>query len=236
MRPVLCVDSGSTRVKWGLAPAEGDWLERGSCPAGDLGGLRAAAARAGSALVADVAGPDRVDALREALRGRRTRLIVPGARALGVRNLYERPRELGADRWCAALAAHRRHGACLVVLAGTALTLNLVDREGNFRGGAVLPGVGLMRASLACATRLDPPDPGPGCRVPARNPDDAVAAGVRLAAEGAIRLFARRCGAGRMRTVVSGGDGERVAGWFPGASLAPDLVLEGVRMMRAVRR
>lgn len=231
MKPVLCVDSGSTRIKWGLADGGAGWLARGSCGEDGLEELREAAGRAGSALVADVAGPGRVEALRRALRGRDARFITGEDRVPGMRNLYDRPGELGADRWCAAVAAHRMFGACLVALAGTALTLNLVDPEGNFRGGAVLPGVGLMRSSLAGATRLDPVAPPGDAGVPARGTDDAVAAGIRLAAEGAVRLFRERCGASGVDTVVSGGDAGLVSGWLPGAREVPDLVLDGVRMV-----
>src|SRR5688572_3917000 len=52
---------------------------------------------------------------------------------------YQEPQTLGSDRWLGALAAHRRYGDCVVVDCGTALTINLVDGDGLFLGGAIAP-------------------------------------------------------------------------------------------------
>jgi pantothenate kinase type III len=50
---------------------------------------------------------------------------------------YETPHTLGADRWVTALAAHRRHGRAVVVDCGSATTVNLVEADGTFHGGAI---------------------------------------------------------------------------------------------------
>ncbi|MFA6235483.1 MAG: type III pantothenate kinase [Bacteroidota bacterium] len=49
---------------------------------------------------------------------------------------------LGADRYCGVLAARERYGAPVIVAdCGTATTVNVVDAEGFFLGGAIAPGV-----------------------------------------------------------------------------------------------
>jgi len=69
--------------------------------------------------------------------------------AAGVVTQYENPEQLGVDRWLAALAAYKiAAGAVAVIDAGTALTVDIVDRHGRHLGGSISPGVALMVASL----------------------------------------------------------------------------------------
>lgn len=60
----------------------------------------------------------------------------------GVINGYERPGQLGVDRWLALIgAADRVVGDCIVIDAGSAITLDLLRADGQHLGGAILPGV-----------------------------------------------------------------------------------------------
>lgn len=71
----------------------------------------------------------------------------------GVTNAYRQPRRLGVDRWVAMIAAWAElEASCLVVDAGTALTIDAIDDEGNHLGGQIIPGVETMLDSLASAT------------------------------------------------------------------------------------
>jgi type III pantothenate kinase len=87
------------------------------------------------------------------------------AEQCGVRNLYERPEQLGPDRWAALIAARALHpsGPALVVNAGTATTVDMLSGDGRFLGGAILPGVELMRFVLHEHTGRLPLDEG-SCR------------------------------------------------------------------------
>jgi type III pantothenate kinase len=70
-----------------------------------------------------------------------------------VRNHYVPPQQLGSDRWAALVAARQRHGgACLVVNAGTAMTVDALSPCGAFLGGLIVPGIRLMAESLLRAT------------------------------------------------------------------------------------
>ncbi|MCB2204965.1 type III pantothenate kinase [bacterium] len=62
---------------------------------------------------------------------------------------YRTMETLGADRYCAVLAARSLAGSPVVVIdCGTATTFNVVDREGYFRGGAIAPGIRTAFAAL----------------------------------------------------------------------------------------
>ena len=61
--------------------------------------------------------------------------------ALGVRNGYQQPEQLGVDRWLALIAAAEIvNGDALVIDAGSAITLDLLRADGQHLGGAILPG------------------------------------------------------------------------------------------------
>ena len=82
--------------------------------------------------------------------------LTASAAACGVTNRYARPTQLGADRWASLIAAWRRSTAtdlfppaCVVVNAGTAVTIDALDANGVFHGGLILPGMRLMLEALA---------------------------------------------------------------------------------------
>jgi len=79
------------------------------------------------------------------------------AQQAGVCNAYADPAKLGVDRWLALLAARRHLGsAALLVDAGTAMTLDVLDAEGMHQGGLIAPGLRMMRESLHGNTQLLP--------------------------------------------------------------------------------
>ncbi len=74
--------------------------------------------------------------------------VGPGIRT-GMRILYDNPREVGVDRIVAAIAAYARHGGPSIVVAlGTATVFTAVSKEGDFLGGAIVPGVGISVEAL----------------------------------------------------------------------------------------
>ena len=86
------------------------------------------------------------------------RWVVSSAHAGGVTNGYEHPNRLGVDRWVALIGARHRvlaRGAprpALVVMVGTAVTVDALDETGRFLGGLILPGFGLMLRALEMGT------------------------------------------------------------------------------------
>ncbi|XLM21082.1 type III pantothenate kinase, partial [Chromobacterium piscinae] len=68
-------------------------------------------------------------------------------------NHYRNTAEQGADRWLAVLAAREICcGDVIVACAGTALTVETLTADGDYLGGLILPGHGLMLHSLAQGT------------------------------------------------------------------------------------
>src|SRR6267378_7946933 len=71
---------------------------------------------------------------------------------LGTKALVDRPEEVGADRLVNTVAAHDRYqGPLIVVDFGTATTLDVVDRDGNYCGGVIAPGINLSLRALDMA-------------------------------------------------------------------------------------
>ena len=122
---------------------------------------------------------------------------------------YDTPNTLGADRWLAALAAHRRFGRALAIDCGSATTINLVEADGRFRGGAIAPGLAALRAGMRAATPALPAAELEAMpRVPARSSQESVDTGVLLGFAGMVeRLVAEavRSARGPLQIVVTGG-------------------------------
>src|SRR5262249_54410359 len=92
-----------------------------------------------------------------------------------LRLAYATPQTLGADRWLGALAAHRSVGRAVTVDCGSAVTVNLVEDDGTFRGGAIAPGLRALVQGMAAVTpHLPAAEPGHAVAVPPRSSADAV--------------------------------------------------------------
>lgn len=70
---------------------------------------------------------------------------------------YPRPETIGADRLANAIAVKQRYGAPAVVVDfGTAVTFDVVNREGNYAGGIIAPGLSALTTYLHEKTALLP--------------------------------------------------------------------------------
>ena len=107
-------------------------------------------------------------------------------------NGYRDPRQLGADRWHAMIAARQSfpERPLVVVCAGTATTVDSIDAGGRFLGGAIAPGTSLMADSLARGTARLPRSTGRPVAMP-DNTDDAIATGVADALAGLVERRVR---------------------------------------------
>ena len=75
-----------------------------------------------------------------------TRLLIVGEPdcKLGIEVLIDRPQEAGADRLVGVIAGYKKHGGPLITIDfGSATTFDIVDKNGNFAGGVLAPGVEL---------------------------------------------------------------------------------------------
>jgi type III pantothenate kinase len=149
------------------------------------------------------------------------------------------PEAIGIDRLCAAVAAFDRLGvACVVVDLGTAITIDAVNSEGVFLGGAILPGLRMGAAALHEKTaQLPEVEPANPEWVFGRDTREAIIGGLVGAARGAIRHFieAYATEMGHWPLVVAtGGDAQLICGDVNESELVqaivPDLAIRGVAM------
>lgn len=230
---ILCIDSGNTRIKWGLHQ-DGRWLASGAVAQGEAASLGELLRRPApdKVMLANVAGAPAALAIRSALASWAERFVDArsSARAGGVTNHYENPRQLGVDRWSALIGARHLTGqACLVVMLGTATTIDTLDANGNFLGGLILPGLDLMRRALARNTAALPLASGRPVANP-KNTDDAIVSGCLEAQAGAIeRAFARIAEQPGALCLISGGAAGQILPCLTVPHRAVDnLVLEGL--------
>ena len=103
--------------------------------------------------------PPVTEALRVAVRqltGLECLIVGPGMKT-GLNLRIDDPGTLAGDLLVGAVAAINAYGCPVIVIdLGTANTMTVVDRDGAFRGGAILPGVKLGYAALASGTSLLP--------------------------------------------------------------------------------
>ncbi|WP_068639300.1 type III pantothenate kinase [Thauera butanivorans] len=196
---ILLIDAGNTRIKWRLQAAAGGLIHDEGAIAHEnlapLSRLRSTVAAPLRVVGSNVAGTETARRIRDALGVEGIEWLRPGAQACGVRNLYAEPGQLGADRWAALIGAHDLHaGACLVVMAGTATTVDLLSADGDFLGGLILPGVELMQQSLANGTAQLPLAAGSFAAQP-RCTADAIRSGCLQAQAGAIERMFRQIAA-----------------------------------------
>ena len=75
-------------------------------------------------------------------------VLEPGTRS-GMPILYDNPKEVGADRIANAVAAFDLHGGpTIVVDFGTATTVDATSANGEYLGGAILPGIEISLDAL----------------------------------------------------------------------------------------
>ncbi len=138
-------DNGTPRAKWRIA-TEGRrtadeyavWL----IYLMGLGGLKPSDISA--AILASVVPAATFNLLRLCRDHFRCEPLVVGTPAvtLGMQVLLENPGEVGADRLVNAIAARTDYAPPLIVIDfGTATTFDVVDADGNYRGGAIAPGI-----------------------------------------------------------------------------------------------
>lgn len=235
----MVLDVGNTRIKWGVH-GEGGWQQRGVMAT--HGGADSISSWQSlptphRIVGSNVAGSAAVAALTDYWKGRgRDIEWVRAPRACcGVVNGYDEPAALGSDRFAALVGAwHRMRRACLVVSAGTAVTLDMLDMQGRFLGGEILPGRQLTLNSLVAGTHALQYANGRVQACP-RNTADGLASGVAHMLACAVASASSRLEAMvgiKPGCVITGGDAEWLAEQLNlECSLVPGLVMDGLVRM-----
>ncbi|MBE2261854.1 MAG: type III pantothenate kinase [Burkholderiaceae bacterium] len=224
----LAIDVGNTRLKWALhsAPLPGSAVLAHGVEF--LENIEGIAERSWSSLpapdvmlgciVAGEAVKRRVQQEME-LWDVDPNWVVASTQEAGVTNGYDHPTRLGPDRWVAMIGARHRMLAkgpaqpMVVVMVGTAVTVEAMDASGRFLGGLILPGHGIMLRALETGTA--------GLHVPTgevrefpTNTSDALTSGGTFAIAGAVDCMVqhvrRHCGAEPV-CMMTGGAGWKMA-------------------------
>ncbi len=241
----LLVDVGNTFVKWGRYRASGEGSAADAC------------LESGHALLAEI--PEFAADWRKLRPPRRVVISnVAGTRArstmiralevwpdspaplwlvaqpeqCGVKNGYRNPAQLGSDRWAAMIGARALTGGAptLVVVCGTATTIDFVAAGGEFTGGVILPGVGLMIRTLHEGTAALPDADGQFTENPQQTVD-AIVTGCQHALAGAVeRLYRQHAAAQPALVCLLSGGGAKALAPRLGVPfrLHENLVLEGL--------
>ena len=249
----LAIDVGNTRLKWALYDrahpqaqllAQGaEFLENIDRLGDGAWDLLPAPQRMLGCIVAGDAVRRRVQQQME-LWDVNPQWVVASQAEAGLINGYDHPTRLGADRWVAMVGA-RQHmlsrGAprpLVVVMVGTAVTVEAIDQHGKFLGGLILPGHGIMLRALESGTA--------GLHVPTgevklfpTNTSDALTSGGTFAIAGACERMVQHL---REHTgmeplcIMTGG-----AGWKMAPSMAiqfelvDNLIFDGLLTLASLR-
>ncbi len=236
----LLLDLGNSRVKWGLSDSKAQPLVARGSAAYDAQSLAQLAAAWRGFSLDHVCYASVVDQEREqAVLSRLPSIVAPHRFMVSQQfgtlcNAYATPETLGLDRWAAAIGAWAKvQSACLVISAGTATTIDVIEASqagGVYRGGLILPGMDLMLQSLHQGTaRL--PDAQGRYRAPPDVPDntvDAMASGAVEATCGAMARMAARLPANAPWLLTGGHAPTLQAALQQRATHVEDLVLDGL--------
>lgn len=172
-------------------------------------------------------------------------LVVSHTLDLGLKNAYEDPRAVGADRLVNGLAAWKKAGRAVVVADfGTATTVDAVSSDGTYLGGAIAPGIGISTDALfRAAARLPRVELVAPSRALARNTNESIQAGLVFGYAGLTKELIARCAAeieaefGEEPAIyATGGLAELIAPLVPQIQrVEANLTLEGLRLIWEAR-
>ena len=250
---LLALDIGNTRLKWALyaSPipeakplAQGaEFLENIDKLADGVWAALPHPLRVLGCVVAGDAIKRRVEAQLE-LWDVTPQWVVASDTEAGLTNGYGHPSRLGADRWVAMIGAYHRmrarglHRPIVVVMVGTAVTVEAISQDGRFLGGLILPGHGIMLRALESGTAGLHVPTGEVCPFPT-NTSDALTSGGTYAIAGAVECMVQhvrqRCGEEPLCTMTGG------AGWKMAPSmtrpfeLVDNLIFDGLLVIAQLR-
>ena len=157
-----------------------------------------------------------------------------------LKNRYRYPRQVGQDRLVGAYAAWRTYKRdCIVADFGTAITIDLVTKQGSYLGGIIAPGLEISLDALAARTALlpkvelkEPPE------LLGRDTANSIRSGVLLGCaalcDGLVSQLQRRYAPNAV-VVATGGTSRLIARHTRSIDhFKPHLVLEGLRLLSSL--
>ncbi len=234
---LLAIDSGNTNIKWGIHDGH-NWLVMNVSPQFNYSILSdswQSLSSISGIVISNVAGISAQSVLSEILPLTPTKplWITAVDSECGLNNNYYDSKSLGSDRWAAMVSAwNRYHEPCLVVTVGTAMTVDMVSKSGNFVGGIITPGVKALTNSLVEKTCLPNVDIGIYDSF-SLSTENALFTGVIDSLVGVIEkshcALLKRYNYQSVRCILSGGDSEYILPYIdPQFEIIDNLVLNGL--------
>ena len=162
----------------------------------------------------------------------------------GLKNRYDDPAAVGADRIVNSVATVHHYGApAIIVDSGTATTVCAVDADGAYRGGAILPGLYVSLETLVSrAAKLAEVDlEGEPPQAIATNTPDSIRSGFVYGYAGAVDSLIRRfkeelasdyASTNEMPVIATGGPADIIVRHCREIDeVDPDLTLKGLRLL-----
>ena len=211
----LALDIGNSAVKWATFDQKG-LVENGSWSKRDNGWLSFNLSQVQQAMVCASGDPAPIMQWLSAAGVPTQVLTADSPLPIGMR--YQTPSTLGPDRIAAACGAFALHPGknCLVIDAGTCITVDYVDASANYHGGAIMPGLDMSVLALHEHTaRLPLIDEAKvtssAVHIPGRSTQDSILAGTvgatLLALAGFVTLYKQQ---GPLHVIITGGDAPRL--------------------------
>lgn len=168
--------------------------------------------------------------------GKKPLVIGPGVKT-GLNIKAEYPREVGTDRIVNAVAATHEYGTPVIVVDfGTATTFCYIDRQGQYWGGAIAPGIGISTEALVSrASKLPRIEIARPAAVIGRNTITSMQSGIFYGfvgqVEGIVRRMMEEAG-DNPKVVATGGLAPLVANEATCIDVVdPNLTLKGLRLI-----
>jgi len=166
-----------------------------------------------------------------------TPLFVTPDTDIGLKVLYDNPREVGADRVVNGVAAfHRYGGPAVVVDLGTTINFDVVSANAEYLGGMICPGIGMSISGLFAKTaRLPMVDFREPARLIGKNTVNSIQSGLYYGFAGLIDGIAERVIAelgGKTTVIATGGQARLIAQVSRTVKeINEDLTLEGLEII-----
>lgn len=156
----------------------------------------------------------------------------------GISIKLKNPNEAGADRIANALAAYMLYSKpAIIVDLGTATTFDIINRQGEFIGGVIMPGLNLQLKSLnAYTSKLPRVDIGKSSSAIGNSTSKAILSGVIRGSACAIEGLIEQCEQelGEKATIIAtGGYSTLISGYMNKVFdfVNPCLTLEGLKYL-----
>ncbi len=240
---ILCIDAGNSAIKWALSNSD-DLSESMSLPYPEnmtadfiieqWKHIEKPINVIASCVAADAIWQALVKACNE-LWGKEVQRVTSLKEGYGLTNAYDKPSDLGSDRWCAMIGVfHSTDSAFIIVDAGSALTIDMVNESGQHIGGYITPGLKMMKQSLGLQTaqiNVDAEQNSTHSFSPANSTVECITAGIYLSVVKLIEAVYEKESKQekKLECYLTGGDANLIAKLLSfKCIIKPDIVLRGL--------